>query len=289
MKNIKLNMSDIGFGANVLGIAHGYIMINKLKPNLAERIDYLNHKLCDEDMKQTNCKFYNTVYNASLEIYNKNLNDLNNGNLVITVGGDHSLALGSVKASMEATKEEIGLIWIDAHADLNTFEISESGNIHGMPVSGLLGINDEKYNNLGNKKRIKPENIVYFATRAVDNEEKKLIEKYDIKEYSDKIIKNKSFDVCLAEAIDYLKKITTKVHISLDLDGINPKLIKGVSTPVVGGLELEDPIKLIREINKNFEIVSIDIVEYNPLTDVDEATVEYLENLLNDISEIEFK
>lgn len=289
MKKVKLNMSDIGFGANVLGIAHGYKMLTKLKPSISSQVDYLEHKLYEEDMKLTNRKFYNTVYNACLEIYNKNLEDLNNNNLVVTVGGDHSLALGSVKASMESANEDIGLIWIDAHADLNTFEITESGNIHGMPVSGLVGINDEKYNNLGNEKRIKPENIVYFATRAVDDAEKVLIEKHNIKEYSDEIIANSSFDECLASALEYLDGKVSKVHISLDLDSINPAMIKGVSTPVVGGLELEDPIKLIKAFNNKFEIVAIDIVEYNPLRDIDENTVEYMETLINDINALEFK
>ncbi len=288
MKDLKLNMSDIGVGANVLGITHGYMMLNKLKPNLAKKIDYLKHIQYEEDMKLTNKKFYNTVYHASLDIYNKNVKDLSENKLVVTIGGDHSLALGSVKASMEYANEDIGLIWIDAHADLNTFEISESGNIHGMPVSGLLGINDEKYNNLGNEKRIKPENVVYYATRAVDADEAVLIDKYSIKEFSDEIIKNSSFEDCLKAGIDYLKNKVSKVHISLDLDGIDPSKIKGVSTPVKGGLDLNDPITLIKEYNKHFDIVAIDIVEYNPLTDVDECTIEYVDQLVNDLSKLEF-
>ncbi|MFV0498439.1 MAG: arginase [Bacilli bacterium] len=284
MNNIKLNMSDIGFGANRLGISHGYTMIKKLRPELAKKIDYITHYNFEEDMKLTNKKFYNSVYEACYQVYKKNLNDLKDGKFVITIGGDHSLALGSVKASMEYANEDIGLIWIDAHADINTFDITESGNIHGMPVSGLVGINDNKYNNLGNKLKIKPNNLVYIATRDVDKEEVKLIKKHKIMEFSDATIQKESFENCLENTVNYLKPRVKKVHISLDLDSLNPSIIKGVSTPVKSGLNLQDPISLIKRINKEFEIIAIDIVEYNPLNDIDEKTIDYLNTLINDIT-----
>jgi len=287
MKNIEINMSDIGFGANRLGIKHGYVMIKDRKPALYEKINYVPYDLLPEDMTLTNKKFYNTVYEASVNIYNASLKSFAAGKLPLTLGGDHSLALGSIKASMKANEgEDIGLIWIDAHADINTFEISDSGNIHGMPVSGLLGINDEKYNNLGNDLRIKPENMAYVATRDVDYNEEILINKYGILNYSDSMIEATSFDACLEAIVNHLKGKVKKVHISLDLDSINPKFIKGVSTPVVGGLTLDEPLRLFKKINESFEIVGIDIVEYNPLTDVDEKTLNFVDELITDIEKI---
>lgn len=286
MRQIKINMSDIGFGATFIGIQHGYKMIEKLKPDLAKKLNYIPYTLYAEDMKQTNKKFYNTVYEACLNIYNENLKDLEAGKLPILLGGDHSLALGSVKASMEANNEDIGLIWIDAHADINTFEISETGHIHGMPVASLLGLNDEKYNNLGNDMKIKFENLAYFATRAVDRDEQILIEKHNILELSDARICATSFEEKLIELINYFKGKVNKVHVSLDLDSINPDLIKGVSTPVTGGLSLEQPLEIIKKVNDNFEIVAIDIVEYNPMKDIDERTVAYVDKLISDLEQI---
>lgn len=283
MKEIKINMSDIGYGANVLGITHGFVMLTRNKPAIAAKVNYLKHNMLEEDMTSSNKKFYNSVYDASMQVYKKNLTDLKNGKFVVTLGGDHSLALGSVKASMEYANEDIGLIWIDAHADINTFETTESGNIHGMPVSSLLGINEKKYNDLGNDLRIKPENLVYFATRDVDVKEAVIIEENNIREYSDKIISESSFEECIKEAIEYLKPRVSKIHISLDLDGLTPDVIKGVSTPVKGGLNVNDPIYLIKEMMNHFEVISFDIVEYNPLTDTDENTVAYLETLVNDL------
>lgn len=286
MRQIKINMSDIGYGATVLGIQHGYTMIQKLKPELASKMNYIPHSLYAEDMKLQNKRFYNTIYEACLNIYNENLKDLQADKLPITVGGDHALALGSVKASMEVHGENIGLIWIDAHADINTFEITDTGNIHGMPVAGLVGLNDEKYNNLGNEKRIKFENLAYFATRAVDHDEQVFIERYNILELSDAKIYATSFEARLEELINYFKGKVDKIHLSLDLDSINPDLIKGVSTPVYGGLTLEQPFEIIKKVNESFDLVAIDIVEYNPMTDIDEKTLEYVDNLIKDIESL---
>lgn len=284
MKKIEINMSDIGFGANRLGIQHGYTMIKDKNPDLASKINYVPYTLYAEDMTMENKKFYNTVFEACLNVYNAHLKSFENGSLPILLGGDHSLALGSVKATLQAHEgEEIGLIWIDAHADINTFEITDSGNIHGMPVSGLLGLNDNKYNSLGNSLKINPENLVYFATRSVDYCEDILINKHSILNLTDAKIKATSFEDRLEELINHLDGKVKKVHISLDLDGINPQMIKGVSTPVDGGLTLEQPFKLMKAVNEKFEIVAIDIVEYNPLTDIDEKTIVYVKELVKDI------
>ena len=284
MKNIQINMSDIGFGANRLGIQHGYVMIKNKKEALANKINYVPYQILPEDMTVENKKFYNTVYDACLNVYNANLKSFENGKFPILLGGDHSLALGSVKASLKANEgEDIGLIWIDAHTDINTFETTDSGHIHGMPVACLLGINEEKYNALGNDLKIKPENVAYVATRSIDYGEDVYVNKYNILNYKDAIIKATSYETCLETIINHLKGKVKKVHISLDLDSINPELIKGVSTPVDGGLTLEQPFQLMQEVKKHFEIVSIDIVEYNPLTDVDENTLKYIESLINNI------
>lgn len=287
MKNIIINMSDIGYGANRLGIQHGYIMIREKYPKLASEINYLPHTLLVEDIRQTNKKFYNTVYQATLNIYEANLNSIKENNLPILLGGDHSLALGSVKASIKANEnEDIGLIWIDAHADLNTFEISKTGHIHGMPVSGLLGINDEKYNTLGHSKALKTENLVYFATRMVDPEEEVLIHENNILNITHPLIKAISFEESIKKIIEHLKGRVNKIHVSLDLDAINPDDIKGVSTPVEDGLLIEQPLQLIKSLKKEFEIVAFDIVEFNPITDIDEKTIKYVNTLIGEIKNL---
>lgn len=285
MKNIQINMSDIGFGADRLGIQHGYVMIKKYNMDLANSINYLKHEMVAEDFT-IKPKYYNNVYNAALTIYNEHLKAYNENKFPVLLGGDHSLALGSVKASMKVHGDNIGVIWIDAHADINTFRGTNSGNIHGTPVASLLGINEEKFNTLGNDLKLKPENVVLFSTRDVEEDEFKNIDECNVLNISDEIIKKTSFEQQLEVAINHLKGKVSKVHISLDLDSMKPEKIKGVSTPVVGGLEPSEPLKIMERVNDEFELISIDIVEYNPLNDKDENTYRYVEQLIKDIKEI---
>lgn len=285
MKNIQLNMSDIGFGADNAGIQYGYVMINKYNQKLASSINYIKHDIVAEDFS-IKPKYYQNVYNASLNVYNEHLKAYNNDKFPILIGGDHSLALGSIKASMQYHGDDIGVIWIDAHADINTFDGTISGNIHGTPVASLLGINDEYYNNLGNDLRLKPENFVLFATRDVEEDEFSNIAKCDILNISYNDIYQSTLEKQLEKAIIHLKSKVSKIHISLDLDSMDPQLIKGVSTPVCNGLNPLEPLKIIKKLNDEFDIVSIDIVEYNPLNDKDENTYKYLENIIEDIKNL---
>lgn len=286
MKKFCLNMSDIGYGANVIGIQHGYKTLANKYPELAKQINYIDHSLKEEDMDQKNKKFYNTVYDACLKVYKANLDCFKNEGFPILIGGDHSLALGSIKASMEYHSDNIGVIWIDAHTDINTFETSDTGHIHGTPVSSLLGINDSKYDNLGNKLRLKPENLVYFATRSIDYPEDVLVKKYNILNITDATIKSTSLEEQLDIAIEYLKDKVDKIHISLDLDSINPQYITGVSTPVDNGLEVNQPLQIIQKFHENFNIISLDIVEYNPLQDKCGQSLDYVVELTQSIENI---
>ncbi|MDR1781551.1 MAG: arginase family protein [Bacilli bacterium] len=281
--NIKINMSDLGHGANRIGVLHGYNNIKLKNKELANKINYVPYTLQEENFKETNKKFYNTIYQACLNLYQEHLKAYQNNEFPILLGGDHSLSLASVKATLQHYQEDIGLIWIDAHTDINTFDVSNTGHIHGMPVAGLLGINDDKYNNLGNELRIKPENIIYFATRDIDYHEQVLVDKYNILNLTDMKIKATSLNERITEAINYLKDKVSKIHISLDLDSMNPEDIKGVSTPVAHGLNIDEPLKIIKAFNKEFDLVALDIVEYNPLEDIDENTLNYLDNLIKEI------
>lgn len=283
MKNIDYNLCDLGCGANRLGILFGSKMIQAYKPKLYQKMNYISYDFMAEDVSLKNKKYYNTTYQATLNVYEANIKSFNNNRIPVLIGGDHSLALGSVKASLKEHGDDIGLIWIDAHADLNNFEVSETGHIHGMPIAGLIGINDNKYNNLGNNIKLKASNIVLFGTRSVDYQEEIIIQKNDIKNITDFQIKAFGLEKTLKQAINYLKTKVSKIHISFDLDSINPNLIKGVSTPVKGGLNLDEPLYIISELCHEFDVISVDIVEYNPVCDTDFNTLNYLEKLINHV------
>ncbi|WP_423364429.1 arginase family protein [Mycoplasma sp. P36-A1] len=281
MKNFKINMSDIGYGADVLGIGLGYVNIKKFKPELAKKINYIPHVPVAEETINAKVKNYNSIYQACLDLYNENLKTVSQGYKYLSLGGDHSLALGSVKASLETYGDDIGLIWIDAHADINRFSETESGNVHGTPVASLTGINEEKYNNLGNSKRISFENIVYVGTRSVDYPEQITIFEKNILELKDALLKSSTFSKEMDKLVKHLKNKVSKVHISLDIDAIDPSILKGVSTPVEGGLSIQEVKQLFETVNSNFEIAAVDIYEFNPQNDIDGKTIDFVEDFVD--------
>lgn len=281
MKNYTITMCDLGFGANSLGVLCGYETIKALKPNLTNKIEYLDYQIKAYDAATAKARYYDIVYDACLKLYDKTLAVIKDNKIPITLGGDHSLALGSVKANLKQYSNDLGLVWIDAHADINTFEHSASKNIHGTPVASLLALNDEKYNSLGNDLILDKNKLVYFATRSVDYFEQGTIFAQAIYEIKDAYIKATSFEIQLQNLILNLKNQTDKIHISLDLDSMDPSIIKGVSTPVKHGLTPQQVLTMFQELNANFEIVGIDIFEYNPLFDDNHATINFIEELIN--------
>ncbi len=201
-----------------------------------------------------------------------------NGSLM-TIGGDHSIASASVAVANEQI-DNLGIIWIDAHADINDHIITNSGHIHGMPVSFLLGDGESEFVNLINRtKMIKAENIVYFATRDVEPEEAAVIKKYGIKEISYKQIEEDGFENAMNEAIEYLKSKVVNLHISYDLDSGAPNQVPGVTTAVKGGISTSETLTLIEKLLNTFNVKTADIVEYNPITDKDDKTLVHFKNV----------
>ena len=155
-------------------------------------------------------------------------------------GGDHSIAIGTL-AGVSPHYENLGVIWYDAHGDLNTGDTSPSGNIHGMPLAVSLGIGHEDLTNIGqDTPKIKPENIVIIGARSLDEGERELIKEKGIKVYTMHEIDRLGMTKVMEESIDYLKDRTDGVHLSLDLDGLDPSDAPGVGTPVLGGISYRE-------------------------------------------------
>jgi len=190
--------------------------------------------------------------------------------LPLVLGGDHSISIGSLAASCEFyQKKKIGLLWVDTHADINTPETSLTGNIHGMPVSVLLG---EGYPELlelfPQIKAIQPEHIVFIGLRDIDAEEKKILKKSGVTYYTMRDVDEKGIVKIVKEINKHAFKDIEGLHLSFDLDVMNPPLIPGVSTPVAGGLTLREAHLLLEMMHETQRIVSADFVELNPFKDV---------------------
>lgn len=190
-----------------------------------------------------------------------------NGAFPLILGGDHSISIGTL-AGVAKHYQNLGVIWFDAHGDLNTAETSPSGNIHGMPLAVSIGEGHPLLTSIGGySPKIKPENIVIIGARALDEGEKILIKEKGIKVYTMHEIDRLGMTKVMEETIHYLKEKTDGVHLSLDLDGLDPNDAPGVGTPVPGGISYRESHLAMEMLAEANIITSAEFVEVNPILD----------------------
>lgn len=200
---------------------------------------------------------------------------LRHNRLPIVLGGDHSIAIGSISAVLAHWREQWispGLLWFDAHADLNTDKTSPSGNIHGMPLASAMGKGHSRLCELFEGQFVDPKRTVLFGVRSVDPEESQIVRELDIKVYTMKDIDEQGAVTCIREAIQICSPRGEPVHISFDIDGIDERMVPGTGTPVAGGLTLREAHLVLELFCETNAIRSIDMVEVNPLLDFQNQT-----------------
>ena len=190
-----------------------------------------------------------------------------NGYFPLVLGGDHSIALGTLAGTAKHFSR-LGVIWFDAHGDLNTEETSPSGNIHGMPLAASLGLGHADLTGIhGKDPKVLPENVVIIGARSLDEGERALIRKLGIKVYTMHEIDRIGMARVMEETISYLKERTDGVHLSLDMDGIDPADAPGVGTPVIGGISYREGHLAMEMLCEAGIISSAEFVEVNPILD----------------------
>ncbi len=196
------------------------------------------------------------------------------GSFPLILGGDHSIAIGTL-AGVAKHYENLGVIWYDAHGDLNTEETSPSGNIHGMPLAVSLGLGHADLTNIGGySPKLKPENVVLIGARSLDEGERQLIREKGMKVYTMHEIDRLGMTRVMEEAILYLKERTDGVHLSLDLDGLDPAECPGVGTPVAGGISYRESHLAMELLEEAGILTSAEFVEVNPVLDEKNKTAE---------------
>lgn len=220
------------------------------------------------------------VVEVNTKLANTVSKEVESGRFPLVLGGDHSIAIGTL-AGLSNHYENLGVIWYDAHGDINTDETSPSGNIHGMPVAVSLGIGHPKLTEILSKEaKIKPENIVLVGIRDLDEGEKELLRKLNIKVYTMNEINRYGMAQVMEETINYLKERTDGVHLSLDLDGLNPDEAPGVGTPVEGGITFRESKLALQMLHESNMITSAEFVEVNPMLDIKNQTGEIAVKLI---------
>ena len=224
----------------------------------------------------------NTCYNNFNKLlFDKITNLLNENKFPITIGGDHSVAIASALATNNHYKN-LGIIWIDAHTDYNTFDTTITGNIHGLPLAAINGYKTEKLTNFLTDNHINPKNTVIVGARSIDESELINLKNNNITFFTTEDIKKEGLDNILDKAFQIAGNNTNGIHISYDLDYIDPIDCPGVSVPEINGVDINLAIETMKYIkNKKHLIKSLDLVEYNPKFDINNKTLNIATNLLN--------
>lgn len=235
---------------------------------------------CPSQVGDENLKNLTSVVEASLSVKESVIRMLNDGVFPLILGGDHSISIGTL-AAINDSKKNIGVIWYDAHGDLNIPETSPSGNIHGMPLAVNLGLGHSLLTSIGSSK-IKPENIVLIGIRSLDDEEKALIHKLGIKAFTMHEIDKLGMTAVIEQTIAHLKG-TDGVHLSLDLDALDPIECPGVGTPVRGGITYRESRLAMELLADSNLITSAEFVEVNPILDNRNKTAEVAVALISSL------
>ncbi|MCU0649588.1 MAG: arginase [Gemmatimonadaceae bacterium] len=200
------------------------------------------------------------------------------GGIPLALGGDHSLAAGSVAGAATALAEReqrLGLIWLDAHGDLNTPETSSTGNVHGMPVAHLLGLGDPAFSGLSSRRpAVLPEHVAMVGLRDLDPPERDAIRRLGIAAFTMRDIDERGLDAVMHEAIARASAGTGGLHVSCDADWVDPSDAPGVGTPVRGGATYREAHLAMEMLADTNRIVSMDFVELNPTLDRHNVTAE---------------
>ncbi|MBR1386145.1 MAG: arginase [Bacilli bacterium] len=278
MKIVKA-CSDLGVHVNGSNLAPNALLKNKGISSIEVDKEDIEKEL-EKENKLKNLKYVNSfnekLYNEILKIDEK----------VLTIGGDHSIAIASCLASKKKNKN-IGIVWIDSHADFHTTETTISGNIHGMPFATVCGINKDTLSYFFDGEYFKGENAILVGGRDIEDAEFDNLSYANVKLYTTNDIKKKGAKEIIKKALDEALEKTDGLHVSFDIDVIDPLIAPGVSVKAKDGLTFEEA-KDIADILIEYKdkIKSVDLVEFNPSEDKDNVTLKITEEILNKLLEI---
>lgn len=223
-------------------------------------------------------KYVREIARICQKLYETARASLEEGAVPVVLGGDHSLAAGSVAAAaahVKRLKRPLGLLWIDAHGDMNTPASSPSGNVHGMPLAALLGPEPAELARIGGfSPTVLPRHTALVGVRNLDPREKELVRASGVRVFTMKDIDRLGMATVASQALDVVTKRTGGLHVSFDLDVCDPSIAPGVGTPVKGGLAYREAHLLMEIIADSGRLTSLDLVEVNPTLDLRNTTAE---------------
>jgi arginase len=216
-------------------------------------------------------KYIREITRVCEKLYKTSLGVFEKGGIPLVLGGDHSLAAGSIAATADFVRREgkpLGLIWVDAHGDMNTPATSSSGNVHGMPLAAVLGAEPVELARIGGfSPKIAPEHTALIGIRNLDEREKQRIRESGVHVFTMKDIDRSGIAAIVEQAIAIAGGETAGIHMSFDLDVCDPAIAPGVGTPVKGGLDYREAHMLMEMVADSGLLRALDLVEVNPILD----------------------
>lgn len=276
--NFGADMAGVDLGPAVLRVAGVVESISQLGYEVHDYGDIsVEHRVKRADPNDK-AKYLNEISKACLLLAEQVREILTAGELPIVLGGDHSIAIGSISGVSSFFRERgksLGLIWFDAHADMNTPETSLSGHVHGMPLAAMLGFGPSEITNiLGTEPQIKPQFCAHLGARDIDFNEKPLVRDSGIRVFTMREIDERGMAACVDEAIAIASKASAGYHVTFDVDVLDPVVAPGSGTLVRGGLSYREAHLGLEKIADDSKLVSLEIVEINTALDVNNRTAQ---------------
>lgn len=279
--NISIIGVSIDLGAGTPGVSLGPAAIRYA--GVTERLTKIGYDVQDEGDILANkpispltdgvkLRFLDEVTRVNTELCNKVSKVMKEGRFPLVLGGDHSIAIGTI-AGVAQHKKNLGVIWFDAHGDINTEETSPSGNIHGMPAAVSLGFGHERLTSIGGPyRKLKPEKLVYIGCRDLDSGERKVLKELGVTVFTMHEIDRYGMTEVIDKAIKIAGEGTDGIHVSFDLDSLDPAYVQGTGTRVPGGLTYREGHLALEMIALSEKLVSAEFVEVNPIIDYKNTT-----------------
>ena len=281
---------DLGAGRRGVDMGPSAIRI----AGLADKLRGLGHVVVDEGdipvkapelqkIRNEKLKYLPEIVRACTLLATKVEKIVQSGGFPLVLGGDHSIAIGTIagiSSACKASGRKLGVLWIDAHGDLNTDETTPSGNIHGMPLAVSIGLGAIELTSVaGDACKVDPKNVVLLATRELDPGEQAAIRKHGVNIFTMEEIDKHGIGVIVAKALRKISDVDF-LHISFDLDAVDPSVAQGVGTPVKGGLNYREAHLIMETLNEEKRISSLEVVEVNPILDNRNQSAEFAVELI---------
>lgn len=279
--NISIIGVSIDLGAGTPGVSLGpsairYAGITEKLTNIGYNVkdegDILANKPINPLSDGIKLRYLDEVTRVNTELCNKVSKVMNEGRFPLVLGGDHSIAIGTIAGVLQH-KKNLGVIWFDAHGDINTEETSPTGNIHGMPVAVSLGLGHERLTSIGGKEnKLQAKNIVFIGCRDLDQGERKVLKEMGVTVFTMHEVDRYGMTEVIERAIKIAGDKTNGIHVSFDVDSMDPVYVEGTGTRVPGGLTFRESNLALEMIALTNKLVSAEFVEVNPIIDVKNQT-----------------